>query len=102
MEPFLLLTVKAAFFGRSTRQLTSVTPALVVRELPCSVQAGDAIELHRPHGTSVRTFIERAVQSIDGNQLRISLPSPLRIVDVPNGTEIWWISSGKPERGFDA
>jgi hypothetical protein len=92
MEPFLLLTVKAAFFGRSTGQLTGVAPAPAARELPCAVQTGDTIELRRPDGSSIGTFIGRALLSNDGSQLLIFLPNPLRIVDVPQGTEIWWIS----------
>jgi hypothetical protein len=63
-----------------------------------TIRVGDKIELRRPDGTRVSTIlagIEHAKMLNGVSQWPLRLPNSIGTIDVPVGTEVWWISSEK-------
>jgi hypothetical protein len=55
------------------------------------LQAGCAIELHRPDGTVIRTEIAAVLRG--AYHAFIVLPRLIRLDDVPSGTEAWQVEA---------
>ena len=97
MEPFRLLIMESVL--ELPDRPIMLFPGLLVRELPGTVRAGDAIELRRPDGTCISTIIagiRHARMLMSDSQWPIRMPDTVKASDVANGTEVWWISNKKP------
>ena len=111
MEPFCLIVVDGMF--TITERGFIVTPSLPAGKMTlyggevriCAsadsdirvVRTGDNVELRRPDGTVLPSImaINHLKPIVGGSEWGLSLPKSVPPEEVPVGTEIWWISTGK-------
>jgi hypothetical protein len=76
-------------------------PALAVAgtsDRSLTIRSGDRIELHRPDGTTLRTYVIRMVPPANGaadSRSRLVL-AEITAADVPLGTQVWLPGWGEP------
>jgi hypothetical protein len=111
MDPFRLIIVDGMFTitGRGfyvtpslpvigmTKAGYDVKPLALADTETRTIRDGDALELRRPDGTALHTIlaVSHARSVSGGSSYPLRLPTSVPAADVPVGTEVWWIASGK-------